>query len=316
MYQRWCDANEHETHFSVPVQNIDFSTHFKICGLLCFHFHFSKFTNVEHFRQMSAIKVLEELELGNRPWKLPALEKATQKRRDEECGKVISLVNSLKEATSARPIDPEEIHNAVSDIIMKLLDNSDAGDLFAVNTKKTLQRECFVLNGGIDALLILFKPPFLMYGDGRKIPVEHVRRRSEMWNEILVIIREVAYVIPTLQDRIFNTDQMVFFFTMLCHQSVFDNTMNLLEEMLAAREDTFQLSAIPDFYNLMGMFTSRQLAHFCRILSLVLFEPEDRQVMEGSHIIHSTELLQLRRNRMTRNCGGVVERNHGLVRNA
>eukprot|EP01032_Pedospumella_encystans_P036832 gene36832-41690_t len=140
---------------------------------------------------MSAIKALEELELGNRPWKLPALEKATQKRRDEECGKVISLVNSLKEATSARPIDPEEIHNAVSDIIMKLLDNSDAGDLFAVNTKKTLQRECFVLNGGIDALLILFKPPFLMFGDGRKIPVEQVRRRSEMWNEILVIIREV-----------------------------------------------------------------------------------------------------------------------------
>lgn len=262
---------------------------------------------------MSAVNMLAEVELGKRSWKLPTLEKSTCKKLNEDCGKVIGLVNSLKAATSARPIDWDDIHNAVSDIIMKLLDNSDVSQLFAVNTKKTVQRECFVMNGGIDALLVLFKPPFLKYRDGRKIPVEEVRRRSEMWNEMLVIIREVAYVIPTLADRIFNTEQMVFFFTMLCHQSVFDNTMNLLEEMLAAREDTFQLSAIPDFYNLMGMFSSRQLAHFCRILSLVLFEPEDRQVMEGSHILHSTELLQLRRNRMTRNCGGAVERNHALV---
>jgi hypothetical protein len=109
---------------------------------------------------------------------------------------------------------------------------------------------------------------------------------------------------------------MVFFFTMLQHQPLFDNTMNLLEEILATREDTFQLSLIPDFYGLIGKFSARHLAHFCRVLSLVVFEPEDRHVMEGAHNLHSTELLQLRRNRLARTCGGVVERNQSLVSDA
>lgn len=135
-----------------------------------------------------------------------------------------------------------------------------------------------------------------------------------MWNEVMVILREIAYAIPSLGEKIITTDQMVFFFTMLAHQPLFDNTMNLLEEIMAVRDDTFQLSLVPDFYSLVGKFSSRQLAHFCRILSLVLFEPEDRHVMEGHHSLHSSELLQLRRNRMARSCHGVVERNQSLVR--
>ena len=263
---------------------------------------------------MSSLHVLAERELGNKPRCFPPLDKASQKRLDAEYGDTISILNSLKETTKiTNPIDWTELHATVGDLIMNLLDNSDVNQLFTVNAKKKLQRECFVLNGGIDALLVLFRPPFIPQLDARDIPAHNVRRYSEMWNEILVILREVAYVIPTLPDRIFNTQQMVFFFTMLSHQSLFDNTMNMLEEIVAAREDTFQLSLIPNFYGLLNKFSSRQLAHFCRILSLVLFEPEDRQVMEGFHALHSTELLQLRRNRMIRNCGGVVERNQSMV---
>lgn len=263
---------------------------------------------------MSALESLFERELGQqRCWKVPPLDKSTRNRLDVEYGKTISILTSVKEATSIRPVDWNEIQVTVGDLIMNLLDNSDADQLFSVNTKKKTQREQFVLHGGIEALMVLFKPPFVKFDDARKISAEDVLRRSELWNEILVILREVSYVIPSLADKIFNTEQMVFFFTMLCHQSLFDNTMNMLEEILAVREDTFMLSSIPDFYSLLGRFSSRQLAHFCRILSLVLFEPEDRQVMEGYHILHSTELLQLRRNRMTRNCGGAVERNQSLV---
>lgn len=263
---------------------------------------------------MSALQSLADRELGKRVAILPPLEKTTQKRLDEEFGHTISILNAVKEATAIRPVDWDEIHVSVGDLIMNLLDNSDVNQLFTVNAKKKAQREQFVLNGGIDALMVLFRPPFVKSMDARKFLPVDVAQRSELWNEILVILREVAYVIPTLPDRIFNTEQMVFFFTMLCHQSLFDNTMNMLEEVLAAREDTFMLASIPDFYMLLNRFTSRQLAHFCRILSLVLFEPEDRQVMEGYHVLHSTELLQLRRNRMTRNCGGAVERNQSLVR--
>ena len=95
---------------------------------------------------------------------------------------------------------------------------------------------------------------------------------------------------------------------------MFDDTMNLLEEILASREETFSLLLIPNFFSLVDSFSSRQLAHFCRILSLVLFEPEDRQIMEGSQILKSLELLQLRRNRMAKNSSNVVERNQSLVR--
>lgn len=263
---------------------------------------------------MSALQSLSDRELGRKSHVLPLLEKATHKRLDEEYGNTISILNAVKEATAARPVDLDEIQLAVGDLIMNLLDNSDVNQLFSVNSKKKAQREQFVLNGGIEALMVLFRPPFVKFTDARKISPEDVARRSELWNEILVILREVAYVIPTLPDKIFHTDHMVFFFTMLAHQSLVDNTMNMLEEVLAAREDTFMLSSIPDFYSLLNRFSSRQLAHFCRILSLVLFEPEDRQVMEGYHVLHSTELLQLRRNRMTRNCGGAVERNQSLVR--
>lgn len=103
------------------------------------------------------------------------------------------------------------------------------------------------------------------------------------------------------------------FFTYLRHQSLFDNTMNLLEEILASRTDTFSLALIPKLFSLIRGFSSRQLAHFCRVLSLVLFEPEDRQIMEGSQVLRSTDLLKLRRNKMVKNNNGVVERNQSLV---
>ena len=95
--------------------------------------------------------------------------------------------------------------------------------------------------------------------------------------------------------------QVVFLFTMLSHRSVFENTVSLLEEVrgttceippllpqaplpaclshlqvLAVRIDTFSLALVPDLYGLVSKFSARHLAHFCRVLSLVLFEPEVR----------------------------------------
>ena len=72
---------------------------------------------------------------------------------------------------------------------------------------------------------------------------------------------------------------------MLTHTCVFDHVMNILEEVLAFREDTFNLGLIPHFYSMVETFSSRQLAQFCRVLSLLVFEPEDRQIMEGSHVL-------------------------------
>ncbi|KAJ1437421.1 hypothetical protein B484DRAFT_416580 [Ochromonadaceae sp. CCMP2298] len=249
-------------------------------------------------------------ELGHRPWRIPELSKASAKQMDEEYSGIAGFVGSLRAAVVA--VDWDEVEVVVGDIIVALLDNSNVNQLFAVTPKKKLQRECFVLLGGLDLLLQLFQPPFVSHPDARHIRPEEVLRKAEIWNEIVVILREVSFAIPSLADKQFKSGQMVFFFTLLSHQSVFDNTMNLLEEVLASRDDTFQLSLVPDFHQLVRKFSARQLAHFCRVLSLLLFEPEDRHVMENSHVIHSAELLQVRRNKMAR-CTGVVERNQSLV---
>ena len=250
-------------------------------------------------------------ELGNTKWELPILTRMTQNRIDNEFSGIITFVDALRNALKA--VNWDDIDVAVGDIIVNILDNGDSNQVFVVTPKKKLQRECFVTRGGMEMLLKLFEPPLVSQSDGRNIPADEVRLRSELWNEILVILREVCFAIPSLSDKTFKTEHMVFLFTLLSHQSLFDNAMNLLEEILASREDTFSLSTVPNFYSLIGRFSARQLAHFCRVLSLVLFEPEDRQVMDGTHVMHSTELLQLRRNRMAKNSCGVVERNQGLV---
>jgi hypothetical protein len=41
---------------------------------------------------------------------------------------------------------------------------------------------------------------------------------------------------------------------------------------------------VPDFYKLVAQFSPRRLAHFCRVLALLLFEPEDRLVMDNSQV--------------------------------
>jgi Trpc4-associated protein len=48
----------------------------------------------------------------------------------------------------------------------------------------------------------------------------------------------------------------------------------LAEEVLAVREDTLRVQEIPNFTSLVHKFSSRQLASFCRVLAMVVFEPE------------------------------------------
>jgi len=63
---------------------------------------------------------------------------------------------------------------------------------------------------------------------------------------------------------------------------------------------TFFLGNVSNLYSLWNGFNCRQLAHFCRILALLIFEPEDRQLLESPAVLKSIELLQLRRNRAAR----------------
>lgn len=256
---------------------------------------------------------LETLRIANSAREFhKCMSRSTQKAIDEEYHGIISCTQALRRAVEQS--NWEGVEAAVGDIILTLLDSGNSNTMFHVTRKKKQQRECFVRWGGMELLLRLFEIPFVAHNDARNYANPDMGRKCEVWNEILVILREVCFAIPSLTDKVFGIPHIVFLFTMLSHQSLFDNTMNLLEDVLASRDDTFQLSLIPNAYSLFNKFSARQLAHFCRVLSLLLFEPEDRLVVEGSAVLHSLELLHLRRNRMAKNFSGVVERNQSLVR--
>ena len=202
-----------------------------------------------------------------------------------------------------------------------------------------LERDAFVLAGGVEVLLRIFREPSFVGAemartyDARDLSEELVTNRlAPCWNETMACLRELVYSIPSLVENeiIFDGGEFVpFLFTLLSHDSCFDGAASLIEEILSLQSHsppqtspdndpltdtpdgyaptirqsaptTFFLGNVPDLYKLWNGFNCRQLAHFCRILALLVFEPEDRQLLESPAVLKSIELLQLRRNRAAR----------------
>lgn len=235
-----------------------------------------------------------------------------ERKLDEDLSKVMGHIKSLSLAIAKSNVPDIEL--AISDIVMQMIDTNTSINANYKNTlKKKQHREMFVSLGGMRLIMCLLSPPYAP-SDARNLSKDRMVDQADFWNEILVLMREMISAVPSISDKCIENKHLVFLFTLLHHYPVFDNVMNLLEEILVSREDTFFLGSIPSFYTLVNSFSSRQLAHFCRVLSLVVFEPEDRQIMEGSHVLRSVDLLQLRRNRMSKNSTGLVERNQNLVK--
>uniref|UniRef100_A0A7S4APD3 Uncharacterized protein n=1 Tax=Pseudo-nitzschia australis TaxID=44445 RepID=A0A7S4APD3_9STRA len=236
-----------------------------------------------------------------------------------------------------------------------------------------LERDAFVLAGGIDVLVRVFRDPCFVGSemaqsyDARDLSKELVatNRLGHCWNLTLACLRELVYSMPSLleTERVFDGDRddfLPFLFTLLTHDPFFDGAAALIEEILSLQSHspqqeeehqakapslngetgnnnncddndtrtrkqnngdsdddiavgnenlprvrvspptTFFLGNISDLYSLWGGFNARHLAQFCRILALLIFEPEDRQLLESPDVLKSIELLQLRRNRAAR----------------
>lgn len=205
------------------------------------------------------------------------------------------------------------IEGVINDAIVALSDTTpDFMQATSPSGLKKQQREFFVVFGGVRSLVSIFRLPHIA-ADGRNIKIEMMGRRSNCWNEIVVILRDLVISMPSVVDRYMDSGFIAVLITFLTHRTLFDNVMNLLEEILAVREETFALSAVPKLYALLDSFSSRQLAHFCRLLSLVVFEPEDRVILDGPQTPRSIEVLRLRRKRMQKGNNTVVERNQNLI---
>jgi Trpc4-associated protein len=96
------------------------------------------------------------------------------------------------------------------------------------------------------------------------------------------------------------------------NQSTFDEAVGLTEEVLAFRGEIFNLSLVPDFEGLVNCFSKRQMAYFCRVLALVVFEPEDRP-SEELKITKAAELLTARREQALSPAVKNTDRNHAVL---
>lgn len=190
-----------------------------------------------------------------------------------------------------------------------------------------LERDAFLHAGGVDVMIRMFREKSFVGEDmaasfdARDLSEEIVATRLERcWNETLAALRELVYFIPKLATNGAlddNGDFLPFLFTLLSHDCCFDGAAALIEEILSfmsqthpsgsttdsersSHATTFYLANVPNLYALWRGFNCRQLAHFCRILALLVFEPEDRQLLESPAVLKSLELLQLRRSRASR----------------
>ncbi|KAG6954231.1 hypothetical protein JG687_00011920 [Phytophthora cactorum] len=140
--------------------------------------------------------------------------------------------------------------------------------------------------------------------------------RKHALNDTMAILRELCYFSVNLAAQLCDKDGLVvYLFQLMGDVRFFDNASGLVEEILAVRDEAFDLTRVPNFHTVMQSLSSRQLAFFCRVLALVVFEPEDRRLLETAKVIKSLELLKLRRNRMMR-ADNIVDRNHALIFNS
>lgn len=56
-------------------------------------------------------------------------------------------------------------------------------------------------------------------------------------------------------------------------------------QILAVKSTTYFLGDVPRLHSLIENMSSQQLAHFSRVLALLVFEPEYRQLMESAHVL-------------------------------
>jgi len=253
-----------------------------------------------------------------------------------------------------------------------------------------LERLTFRQSSGISLLInVLRHPAFVGYdaissNDASAIPTDLVSTKlAPTWNEVMAMLREMAYAMPDLvaNGGVMNDRGrlMPYLFTMLAHDSLFDGSAALIEEILSLHSQvggpsgnisagthggdgtddacsngecgsknnsttsaaaasaainsifsphppppplTFCLTQVTGLYDLWASFNPRKLAHFCRILALLVFEAEDRQLMESPSVLKSIELLQLRRDRAARSgavvapdgsYGCAVDRNQSII---
>ena len=245
---------------------------------------------------------------------------------DKASSGMVSDCSKLKVAIQQKDIP--RISSLVAQIAPRLigdpnLQDRNPADSYSMREKVHIEREYFVFAGGIGYFKQIFTDPSIVgskaveLNDAREYNTENVvRPLVDCWNEIMISTRDIVFNMPEVVGKVLEGNFLPFLFTLLSHDACFDAAATLIEEILSLQSQkfvhsslvqtsqlistTFYLSEVPRLFELWRGFTCRQLAYFCRILALLVFEPEDRQLMEATSVLKSVELLQVRRDRASR----------------
>ncbi|GJP71781.1 hypothetical protein CLOP_g2573 [Closterium sp. NIES-67] len=109
---------------------------------------------------------------------------------------------------------------------------------------------------------------------------EASREETALWmmrNDCLAVLREMCFASASFSEGLSVQRQfLIRLFALMENKITFDYAVALAEEILAVGEETLSLGSVPNFARLVRGLSSRQLSFFCRVLAMVVFEPEDR----------------------------------------
>jgi hypothetical protein len=122
----------------------------------------------------------------------------------------------------------------------------------------------------------------------------------------LLCLRELCFAAPQLSNSIAETF-IAYVFSLMRDPAIIDMAVALLEEILAVRVKTFNLALVPDLGPLLLSLHMVSLSDACRVLALVVFEPErhDGRPMPAAVQLElaATAALEF----------GALDRNHAIV---
>jgi hypothetical protein len=207
---------------------------------------------------MDSLNVVDYMSMrqcGQARYSAEAAPDFVRRRVDAAYDNMHGLVINLR--TAVDRADWIEISSVMGNLLTKLLDTPRGGGRGSADEGSSNDRETFVALGGMHQLRRFLEPP-LSPPDARTIPKSNIKARTELWNEVLVLLREICFSTPQLADHLFGRSHLVFLFTLLAHQSVFDNAVHLIEEILAVRDETFCLGEVR-WFTLSLMFCIYQI---------------------------------------------------------
>jgi Trpc4-associated protein len=258
---------------------------------------------------MNLATMLADRECGVRTVRtLGHLPNGVQKRLNSEYDNLPNLVLTLAETHLKG--DLAMVHDKIKKV-SDLLNANMAGD----GNGNSL-RENFVLFGGAHVVVRCLQVPVNAEEAKHSGWRGALAQEKDVWDlrkECLVLLRDLCYVTPVLSEQLCSQPNfIVFLFSLMRNQSTFDEAVGLTEEVLAFRGEIFNLSLVPDFEGLVNSLSKRQMAFFCRVLALVVFEPEDRP-SEELKITKASDLLTARREQALSPAVKNTDRNHAVL---